>query len=824
MTYPEFSDTAIPLRDAISFDGVPDDLVPSGFVESRIRQLNTISSNDYSNAQELSYTANTRDGADLCSPACQRTRVEVSASPPVGHSYPGLRINDNHNDDNGVTWEVASTSAHMFNIKPSLRASRSSNSLRLQSPTRDLSRFRSLYRSNQSANEVHGTKSGFKLSRRSHPNLQASSSSIRTREYAPECSRKEQQDVLEMFDMHGVSRPEGWLSDGRDRQQASGIKTVQVCHSCGGYLHTRARCARCGHEFCSKCKTELVSDLFTNNLPGGREQGQNQQKLKQGTWNQGVTHSRSLANLSEPVLGGEKKTHRLSHSKSRDSITGYPKESRLGHAEAERQARQQFRHERRHRLEKSYSEMTIPEQSSDCPTCHVNSDPTRHSICCVARHSPSRRHVIDQMNISNDEETYEKTSQDSSKPANRKQREAEVHTAMAPSHSSEYATTDPCLTQTSPRRRVNGLGDKLATQTLRGLLSLHTLDQDTFWTCSEGPATSQSTTLPHALQKSNQNTPKSILEGAYHESIDSTDLERHQASPPDKAIWKTPAIRISPSGEYNDVPELQRDVRHSDQMANTGEQQSQGISQGVMGSPGRKIQDLTPKTPERGVREALGSQDSLRKVTSASKSPQRNIESSDPSTWKQQLRKINGTPNLMNNSPSKGYILLASDSQRHLDQSTTTVNADEETVPSSSIPHKSIDENQTLTGYKGLEFTSCVSDRNQAGDVMKESTIPSGPLNSDSDVSLDRHVCEWHSRYLGLSAAFDKLKIELDIALEHQASQGIAGGELGDASHQHQYDDYGIEGLTIIVHRRCKEDLVLNTDLREEELAHVEEE
>ncbi|KAK4060735.1 uncharacterized protein Triagg1_10638 [Trichoderma aggressivum f. europaeum] len=781
MAYPEFSDPATLLRDAISFDGVPDDLVPFGFVESRIRQLNTISSNDNLTAQP--YTANTRDAADPCSPVCPRTRVEVSASPPVGHSYPGLRINDNHNDDNGVAWEVASTSAHMFNVKPSLRASRSSNSLRLQSPTRDPSRYRSLYRSNQTANEVNDAKLGSKLSRRSHPNLQASSSSIRTRQRAPESSRKEQQDVLEMFDTYGVSRPEGWLSDEKDRQRASGMKTVH-------------------------CKTELVSGLSTI-LPGGQEHRQDQQKLSQGTWNQGITHSRSLANLSEPVLGAEK-NNRLSHSKSRDSITGYPRESQLRHAEAERQARQQFRHERRHRLEKSYSEMAIPEQCSDCPTCHVNSDPTRHSICCIARQSPSRRHVIDQTNKSTEEELErEILPEDTIRgKAGATSQESRIQ-HMWPDNDK----------QTSPRRRIDDLGNKTATQTLKGLLSLHTLDQDTFWTCSEDPAMSQSVTLPHTLH-GNQDTPKSILEGASHESIDSVELKKYQASPSDKAIWKTPTIRISPSGADNDVPELQQDVRYDDQMGNAGGQQRQELSHRGMGSPVRKANAWTPKASEKG----LGSQDSLRKATSPSKSPQRNIESSDPSTWKQQLRKINDTPTLMSNSPSKGYTLSASDSQRYLGQSATAVNPDEGTLPSSSVPHRSIDEEPTATGYKGLEFTSRFSKRNQAGDVMKESAIPPVTPNSESEISLSRHVCEWRSRYLGLSDAFDKLKIELDIALEHQASQVIAGGELGGVSHQHQYDDYGIEGLTIIVHRRSKEDLVLNTDLREEEAAHVEEE
>ncbi|PNP54309.1 hypothetical protein THARTR1_05516 [Trichoderma harzianum] len=688
MAYPEFSDPATLLRDAISFDGVPDDLVPSGFVESRIRQLNTISSNDNSYGPNSPYTANTRDGADICSPACQRTRVEVSASPPVGHSYPGLRINDNHNDDNGVAWEVASTSAHKFNVRPSLRASRSINSLRLQSPTRDPSRYRSLYRSNQTANEVNDTKSRFKLSRRSHPNLQASSSSIRTRQQAPEGSRMEQQDVLEMFDMYGVSRPEGWLSDERDRQQASGMNTVQVT----GYLILRA--VTLSRDTPEKVGWDMLrwKDKHANNFDMNADIA----------WRSPIA---KWPSLSSALIGADEW------------------ESTGGKAGASSQ--------------ESRTQYVWPDNDN----------------------------------------------------------------------------------QTSPQRRVDGLGNKTATQTLKGLLSLHTLDQDTFWTCSEDPATSQSATLPHTLH-GNRDTPTSILEGAPHTNIESVDLERYQASPPDKAIWKTPTIRISPSGENNDVPELQQDVRYDDQMGNTGEQQRQGLSHGGVGSPVRKVNDWTPKTSEKG----LGSQDSLRKATSPSKSPQRNIESSDPSTWKQQLRKINDTPTSMRNSPSKSYTLLASNSQRDLYQSATAVDPDEEALPSSSIPHKSNDKDATPTGYKGLEFTSRASKRNQAGDVMKEPTIPSVTPNSNSEISLSRHVCEWRSRYLGLSDSFDKLKSELDIALEQQASQGIAGGELGGASHQHQYDDYGIEGLTIIVHRRSKEDLVLNTDLREEEAAHVEEE
>ncbi|KAH6606801.1 hypothetical protein Trco_005954 [Trichoderma cornu-damae] len=258
MAYAFLNEPTTPLKDAISLDGPHDDIVPSGFVESRIRQLNIIAKRDGPGTNISPHAANTREGGELCSPACQRTRLEVSASPPVGHSYPGLRINDNHSDDNGVAWEVSSTSAHRFNVKPNLRASRSSNSLGLQSPTRGPSRFRSLRRSNETAaNRADDAAQRFKSPGRSQGKQLAA---VGETQPALEGSTKQQQDALDMFDMYGISRPEGWLSDEEEGgQNVSRMKTVQVCHSCGGYLHTRARCARCGHEFCFKCKTELIT-------------------------------------------------------------------------------------------------------------------------------------------------------------------------------------------------------------------------------------------------------------------------------------------------------------------------------------------------------------------------------------------------------------------------------------------------------------------------------------------------------------------------------------------------------------------------------------
>lgn len=151
---------------------------------------------------------------------------------------------------------------------------------------------------------------------RSQPNPRASLSTIRTVQPAIDNSTEEQKDALDMFDVFGVSRPEGWLSEEREQQQVSRMKTVQVCHSCGGFLHTRSRCARCGHEFCFKCKTELVSVLAAN-IPADGIHTQEQQKSELGGWRQGVTHSQSLGTLSEAGRQDRSRRHAGSNHKNK---------------------------------------------------------------------------------------------------------------------------------------------------------------------------------------------------------------------------------------------------------------------------------------------------------------------------------------------------------------------------------------------------------------------------------------------------------------------------------------------------------------------------
>jgi hypothetical protein len=71
---------------------------------------------------------------------------------------------------------------------------------------------------------------------------------------------------------------------------------------------------------------------------------------------------------------------------------------------------------------------------------------------------------------------------------------------------------------------------------------------------------------------------------------------------------------------------------------------------------------------------------------------------------------------------------------------------------------------------------------------------------------------------MDLSAEVDQLRCELDSCEEesHPDSneQRSRDRSRKDKRPVHECDDVGIEGLTVVVHLKGKDDLVINTDLR----------
>ncbi|KAI2775708.1 hypothetical protein F4815DRAFT_496499 [Daldinia loculata] len=85
-------------------------------------------------------------------------------------------------------------------------------------------------------------------------------------------------------------------------------------------------------------------------------------------------------------------------------------------------------------------------------------------------------------------------------------------------------------------------------------------------------------------------------------------------------------------------------------------------------------------------------------------------------------------------------------------------------------------------------------------------------VHRPSPIPPPNHDCSWKSRYLALAAEIRLLKAELstraslggaDIDYARRADENIANEE----------DDLGIEGVTIVMHLKGRDDLVINTDL-----------
>ncbi|KAI0883408.1 uncharacterized protein GGS22DRAFT_166900 [Annulohypoxylon maeteangense] len=95
--------------------------------------------------------------------------------------------------------------------------------------------------------------------------------------------------------------------------------------------------------------------------------------------------------------------------------------------------------------------------------------------------------------------------------------------------------------------------------------------------------------------------------------------------------------------------------------------------------------------------------------------------------------------------------------------------------------------------------------------------------NETSDVEIHRpspiappnHDCNWKERYLALATEIRSLKAELSTRASLRGTDIDYTG-FGDESSTNDDEDLGILGVTIILHMRGREDLVIKTDLTQD--------
>ena len=88
-------------------------------------------------------------------------------------------------------------------------------------------------------------------------------------------------------------------------------------------------------------------------------------------------------------------------------------------------------------------------------------------------------------------------------------------------------------------------------------------------------------------------------------------------------------------------------------------------------------------------------------------------------------------------------------------------------------------------------------------------------IHRPTPIAPPNHDCRWKDRYMALTSEIRQLKAEMSTRVSfHDADVGSA--QEHGAQLQQQDEDLGIQGLTIVMHLKGKDDLVINTDLTQE--------
>ncbi|KAI1406585.1 hypothetical protein F4819DRAFT_481347 [Hypoxylon fuscum] len=85
-------------------------------------------------------------------------------------------------------------------------------------------------------------------------------------------------------------------------------------------------------------------------------------------------------------------------------------------------------------------------------------------------------------------------------------------------------------------------------------------------------------------------------------------------------------------------------------------------------------------------------------------------------------------------------------------------------------------------------------------------------IHRPSPIAPPNHDCSWKHRYQALTAEIRLLKAELSTRASARETD-IDYTAQGEETAAHEDDDLGILGITIIMHLRGRDDLVINTDL-----------
>ncbi|KAK7989496.1 hypothetical protein PG989_009811 [Apiospora arundinis] len=92
-------------------------------------------------------------------------------------------------------------------------------------------------------------------------------------------------------------------------------------------------------------------------------------------------------------------------------------------------------------------------------------------------------------------------------------------------------------------------------------------------------------------------------------------------------------------------------------------------------------------------------------------------------------------------------------------------------------------------------------------------------IHRPTPIAPPNHDCRWKDRYMALTSEIRQLKAEMSTRVSfHDVDDESARGQGSQQQQQQQQqdEDLGIQGLTIVMHLKGKDDLVINTDLTQD--------
>ncbi|KAG5661594.1 hypothetical protein KAF25_005716 [Fusarium avenaceum] len=704
------------------------------------------------------------------------------------------------------------------------------------------------------------------------------------------------QDAMDILEQYGISRPEGWFSDGGTGTPDQVVPTKQmlsqICHSCGNPLAFQRYCSHCGHDSCMKCTGETQGLEHRTPETSVQYQEHKGKTPRLPSQSEGLPSERSYTSRATLDRARRRKTSRFASepetprtprsikmqsrpvSKADQNILK-PARKKMIAAPTEISTSVKnnpfFMADRGPKTEapepaittrlvqverKSKHSDCVPdrltskspcvshtqEECSDpsCKATHAGHQPTRHSIGCA-----TRRSMGVQVFEGND---LDKIKADESKPVGKhapslrdspSRSKLQMKIDQLYHHGQDLHHSQHIMEHLSAG--VKTLEDTPAEEAEDSLidgygLSVHSQPVADYSLSQDGTVTVKANLINHELGKDSavpdvtESQPPNLSD--YHKGDQHPSPKSHEPNDDTRgrgSHWTKPRLDTR-----NEVQDSRED--HSGSL----------ISQAFNVKP-----KLNSNEPRRGLDTSQEGDDRITPQTRRTSLSQKG-RGVDPNAksgienWRRELSSVNRhTPLSEKEKEKKEDCLNCNPSQYSSPkeaENTVRIFAKEESLientnkqnatVDSPLPRLKVTDVEHSLARKSVEELMARSHRPQetiaeeptssrivsvAGEQRRNDSEMSTLIYDPSPVMPYDHMCAWRARYMDLKSQIDQFELEASYPPAGKTTEGAG------PSCSHPNGDIDIEGLTVVMHLRGKDDLVINTDLKEGLQEHLKQ-